>query len=173
MSNAKRGAVCCSAWLGVISKPSLIQHHSAMSAGSNLVIASLASSHALAAGVATRRTKPTVALQGTTAALRAKCAKACIELGVAGWTIWCARSRKNNEEPRANTRNPEIHEQVLRQGHAENDAGEKRSHAEHRDARTPVIMLCNRPELLSKGRHIFGAIVRDDARWRCRRLPQI
>ena len=33
-------------------------------------------------------------------------------------------------------------------------------------------ILCNRPELLSKGRHIFGPIVGDYATWSCHRLPQ-
>ena len=105
-----------------------------MSAGSNLVVTPFASSHALAARITMRRAKPTSRPQRATPALRAERSETRIELVVARGTIWGARSCKDNEEPRANTGDPKVDEQVHRQSHPKNDAKKKRSHSEPCDS---------------------------------------
>ena len=141
-----------------------------MGAGSNVVTASLATSHSPVACPAPGCAPPIATLQRPTPTLRAIGAKSHVELEVARRTIRGARRSKSPEKPRTNARRPEIHEQVLRQDHAKYGAGEKRKHANIRYARAPVILLCNRPELLSEGRQFFGAIILNQTQWRHHRL---
>ncbi len=106
-----------------------------MSAGSNLVFASLVTTQGLVAGRAVWRTKPAAGLQLRTATLRTITAKAVLNL--VGTTeaneIRCAHIRNHPDEPENSPENNEPRNQRFMENHREQNAQHETTESDRGD----------------------------------------